>query len=69
MVFVIFWDKCNGKRGFVSYDNNSLLDVDEYHPVGFVRASRYATKRDAQRTVDWYLHRGGFGEFRIMKVC
>jgi hypothetical protein len=62
--FVIYWER-GEERGFVSYNNPQ---GDEYHPVSMKRASVYSTKSAAERTKNWYLSRGGLGDFIILKV-
>ena len=68
MSFVIYWEKTTDERGFVSYGNLVGKVIKEYEPVDFHKATKYGTKREAQRTADWYLRRGGFGLFLVMKV-
>ena len=72
--FVVYWEKTSDERGFVSYDNNSF-DIErnglvrkQYEPVAFHNATRYKTQKEAQKIADWYISRGGFGLFLVMKI-
>ncbi len=65
--YVIYWEKDNN-RGFVSYNNSYSVPSSEYEPFPFSYASRYKNKKDAEKTRDWYVKRGGFGTFIILKV-
>jgi hypothetical protein len=68
MSFVIYWEKDEDCRGFVSYDNPIGTYQNEYYPCSFMFASTYTKREDAERTRNWYQRRGGFGLFKIMEV-
>ena len=68
--YVIYWEKSDRQRGFVSYDNPQFSQDkkhDEYNPVDFLNATIYTTKQKAVKTRDWYIGRGGFGDFFVMQ--
>jgi len=68
MVFVVYWEKSFGERGFVSYENKKIVNRDEYKPLVFVFATNYKTRKKAEKIRDWYVGRGGFGFFKVMEV-
>lgn len=67
--YVIYWEAPE-KNGFVSYGNTEIKpeERDEYHPVPLRFATKYKTRKDAERTMNWYVERGGFGQFYVLKV-
>jgi hypothetical protein len=66
LFYVIYWEKTRSEYGFVSY-NNRFQDIkEEYNPVSFDNATKYLYQKDAERTINWYKSRGGFGYFILM---